>query len=172
VDQDIISLFLEITCTTHNCSYLDPSFFPKLEESSWSSVKNRFSNYSIHGSTIQRPDLIKDLGIAIPVHIDGNHWIAVTRRNFNGRIIFFYADDLNNQRYEQRVNQILSTENTSPLVRPENSQWINCSNFTYCPHSNECGPRTLLALYIMLSHPSPNQTMLLPYMSPNLAQIA
>lgn len=43
---------------------------------------------------------------------------------------------------------------------------------TYRPHSNKCGPRTLLALTAMASHPFPHCNMLLPYMNDNLAQQA
>jgi Ulp1 protease family, C-terminal catalytic domain len=84
IDQEIISLFLEITCATLQSSYLDPSFFPDLEDLSWDAVKNRFSNYSRHNATILRPDLNTAAAIAIPIHINNNHWVAVTRRNLQG----------------------------------------------------------------------------------------
>lgn len=51
-----------------------------------------------------------------------------------------------------------------------NSEWISCINYTSRPHSNECGPRTILGLAVMISHPSLNKQMLLPYMESNLAQ--
>jgi hypothetical protein len=47
-----------------------------------------------------------------------------------------------------------------------------CSNLTFCPHSNECGPRCLLALAVMMLHPTPHPQMLMPYMHPNLTQEA
>jgi hypothetical protein len=37
--------------------------------------------------------------------------------------------------------------------------------------SNECGPRTLFALLVMGLHPAPNDSILIPFMSSNLAQI-
>lgn len=54
---------------------------------------------------------------------------------------------------------------------PPSATWINCANFTYHPHSNECGLRTILASIVFAFHPSPSQTMLLPFMHPNIAQI-
>jgi hypothetical protein len=54
---------------------------------------------------------------------------------------------------------------------PTNSTWINCHGYTYHPHSNECGPCTLLALVIMSLHPNPSSNILLPFMHPNLAKI-
>jgi hypothetical protein len=58
------------------------------------------------------------------------------------------------------------------VLCPTNAIWINCSNTYYINHSNECGPRTLLALHILAIHPHPYKEMLLPLMHPNLAQIS
>jgi hypothetical protein len=49
---------------------------------------------------------------------------------------------------------------------------MNCINYTYRPHSNECGPRTLLALTIMMLHPDPTSSILLPFLHHNIANIA
>jgi hypothetical protein len=49
--------------------------------------------------------------------------------------------------------------------------WIHCKSVTFQPHSNECGPRTLFALAVMALHPNPSEDILIPFMSPNLAQI-
>jgi hypothetical protein len=54
---------------------------------------------------------------------------------------------------------------------PVHSKWISCVNYTFSPHSNECGIRTLLALSIFALHPNPTEHCLLPYMHHNLAQI-
>jgi hypothetical protein len=66
----------------------------------------------------------------------------------------------------------LIMKETSIQFCPPQSIWINCRNFTYTTHTNECGPRMLLALTILLTHPAPHRDMLIPYMHPNLAQIA
>jgi hypothetical protein len=42
----------------------------------------------------------------------------------------------------------------------------------YVPHSNECGPRALLAAAIYSLHPNPNKNSLIPAMHPNIAQIS
>jgi hypothetical protein len=46
------------------------------------------------------------------------------------------------------------------------------TSFTYRPHSNECGPRTLLALAVTVCHPDPSASILLPYMDENIAQMS
>jgi hypothetical protein len=38
---------------------------------------------------------------------------------------------------------------------PPHSKWIHCESTTYFPHSNECGPQTLIALTLMATHPNP-----------------
>jgi hypothetical protein len=49
--------------------------------------------------------------------------------------------------------------------------WLNCKAITYHPHSNECGPRSLLAVAVMMLHPNPTDDILMEDMSPNLVQI-
>jgi hypothetical protein len=49
--------------------------------------------------------------------------------------------------------------------------WIHCKSVTFQPHSNECGPQTLFALAVMALHHNPSEDILIPFMSPNLAQI-
>lgn len=48
---------------------------------------------------------------------------------------------------------------------------ISVKTTTYLPHSNECGPHTLLALTIMGLHHNPDESMLIPFMHANIAQI-
>lgn len=64
------------------------------------------------------------------------------------------------------------SNHTSPEFYPPSAQWIKCFNYTYRPHSNECGPRTLLAGTMMALHPEPSSNILLPLMHQNLAQIS
>jgi hypothetical protein len=52
---------------------------------------------------------------------------------------------------------------------PPGSRWITCYNTTFQPHSNECGSRTMLALTVPMSHPSPHKLVLQQYMHPNLS---
>jgi hypothetical protein len=54
---------------------------------------------------------------------------------------------------------------------PDNAIWINCRSSTYQPHFNECGPRTALAIIVMMLHPDPHDDILMPFMDPNLSQI-
>ncbi len=94
----------------------------------------------------------------------------MVRREIQGRVYFLYSDDLNNPSTEQNIKQLIS-QRTCPTFYPTTAKWINCRSSTYYPHSNECGPRSLLAISIMMLHPHPSETILLEYMDPNLAQI-
>jgi hypothetical protein len=107
--------------------------------------------------------------IAIPLHINGNHWAALCRRKINGEVYFLYADDLNMDRTERQVKSALAT---IPDFMPTNAVWMNCVNNTYLPHSNECGPRTILSLAVFMSDPTPSTIMLQHYMNGNLAMQA
>jgi len=110
-----------------------------------------------------------DPAITIPCHINGNHWVMVTRREILGQVIFLYANDLNNTTTENRVKNTLSSANQ--IFYPPTAIWMKCYNYTFSPHSNECGIRSLLAASIQAVHPAPHENILLPYMHYNLAQI-
>jgi hypothetical protein len=76
---------------------------------------------------------------------------------------------MNSSSLEQSIKRVLSSSNR--LFYPSSAIWLSCNNYTYSPHSNECGIRTLLALMVQAIHPSPHVGMLLPYMHGNLAQV-
>lgn len=76
---------------------------------------------------------------------------------------------MNSPSSEHHVQQILA--NSHPSFYPPSSIWMKCNNYTFLPHSNECGIRTLLALIFQALHPDPHPNILLPYMHSNLAQI-
>jgi hypothetical protein len=77
---------------------------------------------------------------------------------------------MNNASTEAEIRTILTTRTSSEFY-PPSAKWIQCKNLTYWPHSNECGPRTLLAATILALHPNPSQHILMPIMHQNLAQI-
>jgi hypothetical protein len=78
---------------------------------------------------------------------------------------------MNQQSTEKQIKELFQSCQCS-LFYPKTAIWISCKSVTYRSHSNECGPRTLLATAIMMLHPTPSENMLLEYMSPNIAQIA
>lgn len=80
---------------------------------------------------------------------------------------FFYADDLNNHSTETTLWQLL-IDQTPAEIYPRNATWVRCHSLTNIPHSNECGPHTILALAIIASHLNPHSCLLLPYMHTNL----
>jgi len=70
----------------------------------------------------------------------------------------------------EKIKRLLYQGKIYPLFCPPDSIWMNYKNYTSRPHSNECGPHTILALAVMMQHPSPHPNILLPYLEPNLAQ--
>jgi hypothetical protein len=93
--------------------------------------------------------------------------VAVACRELDGNIIFLYADDMNSPATKAQVKKTLSTSDKTFF--PETASWINCLNYTYLPHSNKCGIRSLLAMTVQALHPKPSSTILLPYMHGNIA---
>ena len=85
--------------------------------------------------------------------MDDCHWVTVVRREVHENVLFLYADDLTNMATEVSIRTLLATK-TSREFYPATAQWIHCRNFTYRPHSNECGPRSLLAATILALHPA------------------
>jgi len=104
--------------------------------------------------------------------VDECHWIALTCCIIGEKTFFFYSDYMNSPHYEEVIRNLYSLTNSSPLFHPNNSEWVNITSFTYHPHLNECGPRSLMAASVMALHPNPSQHMLLPFMHHNLAQIS
>jgi hypothetical protein len=127
------------------------------------------SDQSRHFQRPTTPKLSGESAVSIPCHINDNHWVMVTRRENLGQVIFLYADDLNNIVTENNVRHTLSS--ADPIFYPPSSTWIKCNNYTYTPHSNECGIRSLLAASVQALHPAPHENILIPYMHQNLAQI-
>jgi hypothetical protein len=115
---------------------------------------------------------IDSLTIIIPIHIHASHWVALVRHIINGRVLFFYTDDMNSSNSATIIKSRFSTSSTSLAFHPSTALWITCPSFTYLSHSNECGPRTLLALSIVALSPNPTKDILLPYMHNNISQIS
>jgi len=95
--HELLILALKAICHQFGGTYLDPSFFPNLESQGWNMVKRCFAHKERNPS---KPSLSSDI-ILIPIHIRGNHWIALGKRVIGGNIHFFYSDDLNAPSYKQ-----------------------------------------------------------------------
>lgn len=119
---------------------------------------------------MHRPQILGEQAIAIPCFVINNHWVPVVQRKINGQTIFLYSDDLNDADTEHSLHTLKSIQ-TDTEFYPPTTQWIHCKSITYIPHSNECGPRMLLALAIMSLHPHLHADILLPFMHPNLSEI-
>jgi len=166
----ILNNFLAILCHEYNLTFLSTFFIHILKrDQSWVNLNNWFAQTEASQS-YSLPLLHSTLPILIPCHVNGAHWVGVVRRMLNGKVVFLYADDLNHDSTENNLRSLLQAY--APLeFYPQDAIWLNCKSITYRPHSNECGPRTLFALTAMALHPSPTQQLLMPYMSPNIAQI-
>jgi hypothetical protein len=176
INDEIIHQYLSIICHTLPGTYqLDTNFSRDLPSKGWRYAYNKYfltDNSSRLAHRTKTKPLLKDSPlIMIPIHVHGFHWVALTRRQINGRIYFLYSDDMNSPNTHDTIKTQYSTEFTDPNFNPPDSIWINCTSNTYLPHSNECGPRTLLALTLMATHQLPHENMLLPIMHPNIAQI-
>jgi hypothetical protein len=135
---------------------------------SWTRRRRWFAQSSsqsqLHRLMINSPTIL------IPCHVNGNHWVALVHRIIDGDTYFFYADDLNSNTTEYTIKNLIETTSDRTFY-PPGSHRIKCHSITYRPHLNVCGPRMILALMVMGLHPSPNENILLPFMSGNLAQI-
>jgi hypothetical protein len=170
ISDMVITYYLERLSRQYNLHYLSTSFLSILRSQGWNRLKRYFSNHHNKPRGYSRPRISGELAIILPCFVDGCHWVTVVRREVNGQVLFLYADDLNQYTTEQNIKLLLS-QHTSPEFYPTTTKWVNCTNYTYRPHSNECGPRSLLAATILALHLNPTSTILLPAMHPNSAQI-
>jgi hypothetical protein len=168
--DSILNTFLAILCAGHNLTYLSTFFITILRrDKTWEPLRNWFAT-DASAEDYYFPTMNSERPILIPCHVNGAHWVALVRRVINQRVHFLYADDLNHPSIEQHLKDLLLAH-AAPEFYPANAIWLHCKSVTFRPHSNECGPRTLFALTTMALHPNPSPNILLPYMSPNLAQI-
>jgi len=170
INQQVINLYLQVLGNQFSIKCLDTAFSPTLQREGWAAVTRWFKN---HRTTRQRrkttPSVSGDGAIVIPCHVGSCHWVAVPRREINNKVVYLYADDMNHTSTEALIKRTLFSCDRE--FYPVHSKWISCVNYTFSPHSNECGIRTLLALSIFALHPNPTEHCLLPYMHHNLAQI-
>jgi hypothetical protein len=141
IADETITLYLELLTEQCNLAFLATNTIPKLQREGWATVQRSFASFRNRRRTNTRPAMTGEPVLIIPCFVDGCHWVTVVCREVRGQVMFFFADDLNSPRTAQDIKQLLSTENTSNVFSPPGSQWIVCKNYTYTPHSNECGPR-------------------------------
>ncbi len=166
-------MYTKLLSDHYQIPYLNTDFLLRIKQNGWEDASRYFSNHSRHNRrrTLTRPNIHGEPTIMLPTFFNDSHWLALVRREINDSVLFIYADDMNNSNTEQEIKNLITTQTNSDFC-PPNAKWISCKNTYYLPHSNECGPRTLLALHILATDPDPNENILIHLMHPNLAQIA
>jgi hypothetical protein len=168
ISDVVVIFYLEMLTRQYDITCLSTSIMTTLQQQGWQRLQSHFALYRNRPQTNSQPWISRESAIILPCFVDGCHWVNVVRREVNGQVLFLYADNLNRPTTEQFIRDLLS-QNADFF--PATASWINCINYTYRPHSNECGPRSLLAATILALHPHPSNTILLPAMHPKLAQI-
>ncbi len=154
MNDNIIALFLELVRNHLNLAFLCPQTIPLLHRVGWTRVEQFFASTRRNRKrSTHRPYKEGEPAIAIPCFINNNHWVAVVRREIQGGVLFLYSDDMHCPSTELTLRSLLR-HHTDTTFYPRHTQWINCHSQTYIPNSIECGPRTLLALTIMMLHPA------------------
>jgi hypothetical protein len=171
ISDSIMTYYLEKFTQHYGITYLATSFLYTLRSQGWARLQSYFAGYRNRHRHNSRPRISGESAIILPCFVDNCHWVTVVRREVNNKVLFLYADDLNREGTEDSIRVLLSTKTTTEFY-PPTAEWIKCYNFTYRPHSNECGPRALLASTLLAVHPNPSAHTLMPLMHKNLAQIA
>jgi hypothetical protein len=95
--------------------------------------------------------------------------IAQEKHGRESTIFLCRRFNLNQASIEDRIRKTIY-EKTSYAFCPPDSEWVNCRTPNFFRYSNECGPRIILFLAVVSSHPNPHNDILLPYLHSNLAQ--
>ncbi len=139
-------LYWEIFCKFYEFSFLSLHSLHFYNHDSWTGSTRFFTHHRNRQRNTFCPHTWGESAITIACFIDGKHWVGVVLCKLNSQVYFLYSEDLNNPQTEWNVKQLLSHTNQEFYLL--STIWINCKAFTYSPHSNECGPRTLLAISI------------------------
>jgi hypothetical protein len=118
INQQIINLFLQQFSAQFNTKFLDSGVFSLLRDNGW----DRVQPWVFSRRTSNRSSLVDCQTISIPCHINGCHWIAVTRKIISGEVYFIYADDMNSSASETQVKKVFET--SDPRFYPPSSIWI------------------------------------------------
>ena len=87
ISHSPIVLMLDLLCHRNGFSYVNSSFSVFLIQGSWQYTKNHFAGR--RQRKLDRPDLVLDPIIAIPIFINNCHWVAVCCQIINNCIKVF-----------------------------------------------------------------------------------
>jgi hypothetical protein len=103
-NDEIIYLFLEIYCSFFDYTFLTEKFTELLHRNGWPNILARYFVYNAsQRRSINKPYLSGEPALAIPCFVNGNHWVAVVRREIKEKVYFLYSDDLNNPTTERHL---------------------------------------------------------------------
>jgi hypothetical protein len=81
-----------------------------LIERGWTSVRKFFDHKAHTNIKPNKPKMNGEPCILIPIHIHNCHWIALSRKEINNKVIFIYCDDMNNQNDAADIKHIIQTK--------------------------------------------------------------
>jgi hypothetical protein len=93
INQQIIHLFLHQLSKQFQTAFLESGFFSLLRDNGWNRVHNWvFPRLRSHLNNLPNnvSSMIELPVISIPCHVNGCHWVAITRRIISGQVYFFY----------------------------------------------------------------------------------
>jgi hypothetical protein len=174
IDDTIIHQYLcNLSPANPTIKFLGTNFHREFSKHGWEMAYCKYflhENSSQYSKCINHKPTLFSLIIIIPIHVHQSHWVIVTRRIVGDKIFYFYTNDLNSSDTEESLHNLYSPTSSLQFF-PSGSSWVHCLSYTYHPHSNECGPRSLIAATIMSLHSSPSRNILVPFMHPNIGQI-
>jgi hypothetical protein len=95
INQQAINLYLHLLSHQFNISFLGSAFFTCLQTEGWPSVAHWFRQPgSLHRNGGNKPRLCGESSISFAYHVNGCHWVAVSRREISGSVVFLYTDDI------------------------------------------------------------------------------
>jgi hypothetical protein len=105
IDDSVIYAYLhQLSLFQPHMKFLDTYFYEALLKEGGHIASNRYistSNDTSHRTSQKVP--LQSSVILIPIHTGGSHWVAVVRCIIQNKVLFLYADDLNDPSTARRI---------------------------------------------------------------------
>lgn len=103
-------------CAQYNIKFLATQFMTYLIERGWTSVQKFFDHKTHTNIKPNKPKMNGEPCILIPIHIHNCHWIALSRREINDKVIFMYCDDMNNRNDAADIKHIIQNKTDKKIL--------------------------------------------------------